>query len=121
VGDKASAVPLEKVESAVSHYIYGGVNVFGGNVGNVTQIGEISIQAGDFGGLVEALKKLEVSDAEIEKLKNAINADHKGFGTRTKEWLKKAGELVGKGGVKVGRAVGTEVLKELLLQYFDLK
>jgi hypothetical protein len=71
--------------------------------------------------LAEALKTLEVSDAEVEKLKRAIEADHKGFGIRTKEWLKKAGKLVGKNGVKVGTAVGQDVLKELLLRYFDLK
>lgn len=121
VGDKASAVAPEKIESAVNHYIYGGVNVFGGTVGKVMQIGEISIRAGDFRGLAEALKKLDVSDTEVENLKKAIDADHKSFGERTKDWLKRAGKLVGKGGVKAGTAAGQEVLKELLLQYFGLK
>jgi hypothetical protein len=85
VNDRASQVPPEKVQGAVNHYIFGGVNVFGGTVGSMTQIGEISIQAGDFAGLAEALKKLGVSDGEVEELKKAIETDHRGFGQRTKE------------------------------------
>jgi hypothetical protein len=119
VDDKVAAVPPENVQKVVTNVILGGVNIFGGTVGNITQIG--SIQVGDLAGLIDALTQLKIGDAEIDKLKAAIDADRQGFGTRTKEWIKKAGKFVVQGGAKVGAALGQEILKEYLLRYFGLK
>jgi hypothetical protein len=120
-GEKPSSVPKEKLEMAVNNFIYGGVNVFGGTVGNLTQIGDISVSVGDFEALSKALFGMALPETEIDELKDAIEADHGSFGLRTKEWMIKAASFVGKGGAKAGAAIGTDVLKELLMQYFGLK
>jgi hypothetical protein len=120
-GDKPADVAKDVVETAVNNFIYGGINVFGGAVENLTNIGTVVVGAGDFAGLTKALLGLEIPETEIGKLKEAIEADHEGFGKRTKKWLANAAKIVGKGGVKAGAAVGQDLLKELLLQYFDLK
>jgi hypothetical protein len=109
------------VETAVTNVIYGGVNVFGGTVGNLTQIGDVLVGAGDFDALSKALLGMELPETEIDELKYAIEADHRSFGLRTKEWMVKAASIVGKSGAKAGAAIGTDMLKELLMQYFGLK
>jgi hypothetical protein len=125
VEDKASAVPAEKVEAAVINYIYGGTNVIGGMVKDFSQFNNIIIAKGDFNGLKSALKGLEVPDAEIALLKQAIDADgadaKEGLGQRTKHWLRDIGSKLGKAGLKVGTTVAQEVAKEWLMQYYGLK
>lgn len=118
VADKAADVPSEKIDAAVINYIYGGMNVIAGTAANFAQV---DIAVGDFQALSSALKALNISKPQIDELKVAIEKDHQGFGGRTKEWLTKAGARVAKAGVKVGTAVGQEVLQALLLQYFGLK
>jgi hypothetical protein len=118
VADKAADVPSDKIDAAVINYIYGGMNVIAGTAANFAQV---DIAVGDFQALSNALKALDISKPQIDELKVAIEKDHRGFGGRTKEWLTKAGARVAKAGVKVGTAVGQEVLKSLLLQYFGLK
>jgi hypothetical protein len=117
VGDEPSAVPAATVEAAVTNYIYGGTNVIAGTATNFSQIGNVVIAAGDFEALAKALTGLNVPKKQIEELKGAIEADHKGFGERTKGWMKN----IGKTGMKAGVAIGQEVVKDMLLQYFGLK
>jgi hypothetical protein len=125
VGDKPSDVPTEKVESAITNYIYGGTNVIGVTVKDFTQIANIVVGKGDFNGLSNALKALEVPEAEIALLKQAIDADtanaKTGLGERTKKWLRNVGSKLGTAGIKVGTSVAQDVVKEWLLQYYGLK
>ena len=125
VDDKPSAVPAEKVEAAVVNYIYGGMNVIGGAVKDFRQIGNVLVSRGDFNGLKSALKTLEVPDAEIALLKQAIDADSvntkEGLGQRTKQWLQNIGSKLGHAGIKIGTSVAQEVVKEWLFQYYGLK
>jgi hypothetical protein len=115
VGDKAEALPAAKVEAAVVNYIFGGTNVIAGAASQFTQIG--TIVAGDFGSLVKQLQALNVQDGDIAELKKAIATDKQGFGERTKAWMKKVGAAT----MSAGGKAGVDVLKEALLQYFDLK
>jgi AbiTii len=89
--DKPSAIPAERIEAAVVNYIYGGVNVIGGTVRDFTQIGNVVVPRGDLNALTAALKRLDVGDAEIVLLEQAIGDDRKsgaaGLGQRTKNWL----------------------------------
>jgi hypothetical protein len=117
VGDEPSAVPAATVEAAVTNYIYGGTNVIAGTATSFSQIGNVAIAAGDFEALAKALTGLSVPQKQIEELKGAIEADHKGFGEWTKRWMKN----IGKVGVKAGVAIGQDVVKDMLLQYFGLK
>jgi len=109
------------VEAAVVNFIYGGMNVIGGTVADFTKIGNVVITAGDFEDLSRALTDLDVPAKEIENLNGAIEADNKGFGQRTEDWVLSAGKSVAKGGAKLGAAVGQEVLKEMVMQYLNLK
>lgn len=115
VGDKPSKLPTQKVESAVTNYIYGGTNVIAGTASQFTQVG--TVIAGDFESLVKRLKGLNVTEVQIDELIGAIKADKQGFGERTKAWMKKVGEAT----MGAGGKMGVEILKEALLQYFDLK
>lgn len=116
-GDEPTAVPAATVEAAVTNYIYGGTNVIAGTATNFSQIGNVVVPAGDFEALAKALAGLSVPEKQIQELKGAIEADHKSFGERTKNWMKS----VGKAGIKAGVAIGQDVVKDLLLQYFGLK
>lgn len=84
---------------------------------NFSQVGSVVIAAGDFEALAKALTGLHVPEKQIEELKGAIETDHKGFGERTERWMKSIGNV----GVKAGVAIGQDVVKNLLLQYFGLK
>jgi hypothetical protein len=97
------------------------LHLFEGTRFNLAHALAWDIAVGDFQALSSALKALNISKPQIDELKVAIEKDHQGFGGRTKEWLTKAGARVAKAGVKVGMAVGQEVLQALLLQYFGLK
>lgn len=121
VEDKSSTVPQERIEAAVVNYIYGGMNVIGGKVEDFSQIGNIIVPKGDFGGLSKALKTLDVSNSEIAKLKNALDGDGQTVGNKTKGWLMGIGKKLGGAGLKVGTGVATEIAKEWLLQYCGLK
>jgi hypothetical protein len=112
-----SAVPAAAVEAAVTNYIYGGTNVIAGTAAHFSQIGNVVIAAGDFEALANALTGLNIPQKQIKELQGAIESDHKGFGERTKGWLK----TVGKTGVKAGVAIGQEAVRDLLFQYFGLK
>jgi hypothetical protein len=119
VGDNSSAVLEQKVEAAVINHIYGGVNVIGGTVKDFAQIGNVMVGKGDIGSLANALKRLDVSQSEIDALKEAINVDEKSFGERTKEWLLNIGSKLGSAGLKVGTDASTELIKGWLHQYFS--
>jgi hypothetical protein len=121
VNDKPSEVPAAAIEAAVVNHIYGGTNIIAGSARDFVQMGDVTIAPGSLAALIEALERVEISDGEIRDLKKALEEDRGGFGQRTKAWIKKAAGTVAKGGVKVGVAIGQDVLKEFLLQYFDLK
>jgi hypothetical protein len=116
VGDEPSAVPTATVEAAVTNYIYGGTNVIAGTATNFSQFGNVIIAAGDFEALAKALTGLGIPGKQIDELKGAIDTDNKNFGERTKGWMEK----VGKVGVKAGVAIGQDIVKDMLLQYFGL-
>ena len=125
VGDRPSAVPPEKVQAAVVNYIYGGNNVIAGTASNINQVGNIVVGKGDIAGLLNALKTLDVSEAEIAMFKGAIEADGairgKSLGTRTTEWLKNAGKKIGRAGAKIGTVAAQSLMTEWLMQYYGLK
>jgi hypothetical protein len=72
VSDKVEELPKAKVEQAVTNIIFGGTNIIGGVVQDVSQIGNISIQVGNFAALVAALKSIGVGEADVAALKSAI-------------------------------------------------
>jgi hypothetical protein len=112
-------VPQEKVDAAVVNHIYGGVNMIGATVN--TQIGNIVIPEGDLATLKDSLRKARVPEKEVLALEHAIDEDSrggkKGIGKKTAHWLSSLGPKMAKAGV----AIGQEVAKEWLLQYFGLK
>jgi hypothetical protein len=118
---KPEELPPQKVEAAVTNYIYGGVNVIASSASGFTQIGQINVARGDFDGLANALRKIDTTDREIEDLQGAIEADKQTFGERTKAWLGKIGAKVGETGLKVAGDLVQEVAKAWLMQYFGLK
>jgi len=121
VEDKPSAIPAEKIEAAVTNYIFGGTNVITGSAKEFTQIGTVNIAKGDFNALSTALRGLDIPESDIELLRGAIEADKTSFGARTKAWLKGVGSKIGNAGLKIGSGAATQVVNAWLLQYFDLK
>ena len=55
VNDKPQDVPAEKVDQAVTNYIFGGTNIIAGTAKDFTQVGAIHIAKGDLSSLVDAL------------------------------------------------------------------
>lgn len=117
VGNEPSAVPAATVEAAVVNYIYGGTNVIAGTAADFSQIGNVEIAADDFASLAKALAEIGIPEKQIDELKIAVEADHKNFGSRTKAWLKS----IGTAGVRAGVTIGQDVVKDMLLRYFNLK
>jgi hypothetical protein len=125
VGDKRAAVPAETVQAAVVNYIYGGTNVIAGTAKDFSQVVSIVVAKGDFQGLENALKDLDITDHDIGHLRRAIEGDSKGkkkeIGAKTQDWLKNLGGKLGDAGKKIGTGVAQEVAKQWLLQYLGLK
>jgi hypothetical protein len=119
VSDNAQELPKAKVEQIVTNHIYGGTNIIGGIVHDVTQIGSIVIGKGDFEALSNALKTLGLDKSDIHTLKKAIEEDggvSKGLGEKTMAWIQAVGQKLSGAGL----SVGTELLTKWLLQYFGL-
>lgn len=80
----------ETVRNAVTINIYGGRNVVGAG-GSVHQ--EFSIREGDVDSLISHLRAHNVSDEDLDELKDALvaepNATPGGFGTKVNAWLKR--------------------------------
>jgi hypothetical protein len=96
VGDDISVIPQAKVEQSVTAYIYGGSNVISGTAYDFTQIGAISVTQGDFGALSDALKKIGVSEHDVNELKHAIDHDAtpptaSSLGRKTLQWVHEIG------------------------------
>ena len=91
-----------------------------------TQIGAVNIKQGDTEGLLAALAKIGVPDAEITGLTRALKGDATAvgaapnFGRRTATWLKGLGPKLAKAGVQIGtETVKAEAMK-LISQYLGL-
>ena len=121
VEDKPSAIPAERIEAAVTNYIFGGTNVITSSAKDFTQIGTVVVARGDFNALSTALRGLEIPQSEIDLLRGAIEADQKTFGARTKEWLMSVGSKIGNAGLKIGSSAATQIVNAWLLHYFGLK
>src|SRR6266699_1825194 len=109
VGDRPASVPSEKVDAAVTNFIFGGTNVIAGVAQNFAQIASINVGKGDTSGLSAALKALGIEDNEIHELEIAISDDaheeHHGIGRRTSGWLRKIGVGLGNTGLKLSGEV----------------
>jgi hypothetical protein len=125
VDDNAQNVPAEKVDQAVTNYIFGGTNVIAGTAKDFTQVGAIHIAKGDLGGFVDALGSLGIDQKHIEEATHALLADgtptEKQLGPSVGKWLKTVGEKLGSAGLKIGTAAAKELITQWTLQYWGLK
>ncbi len=124
VGDRPASVPSEKVDAAVTNFIFGGTNVIAGVAQNFAQIASINVGKGDTSGLSAALKALGIEDNEIHELEIAISDDaheeHHGIGRRTSGWLRKIGVGLGNTGLKLSGEVAGAIATKWIVQYLGL-
>lgn len=85
--------------------------------GDVIQ--ENTMTVGSFDSLRDELKKIGVSDGEIDELQEAINVSEKpltelGFSQKISEWVGKISVKAMQGGLKVGGAVAISVIAKLI-------
>jgi hypothetical protein len=105
-------------------------NIFGGNVylstgqstmtATTVQQQQQNIVAGDWEHLAKLLRSAGMSEAELTELSTADRADGKTMGAKVRGWIEKTAPKVLSGGVKVGVAVGQNLLLEYLKQYYGL-
>ena len=118
VSDNPASVAAAKVEAAVINHIYGGVNIIAASASDFTQMGNVTVHAGDFQSLANALLQLTISKNDIQAWKSAIEADSKTFGTRTKKWLASVEAKLRDAGLQIGVEVATAYVKSWLSKYF---
>jgi hypothetical protein len=116
VADKPSNVPSEKVEAAVNNYIFGGNNVIGSQVGELKQVGSVTINQGDIGALRATIAALGIGAGDLAKLEAALNKDsgegQTKIGKTTSSWIETIGKKFGGASWKVGSQIGTAVLQK---------
>lgn len=103
--DKLTKIPQDQSQQIVTYNIYGGI------IGNIASGKNISqkiekISPGDFKDLESKLKKIQVTESDIEKLKDALQKDNKKstgkIGVEVKMWLKKiSGKMIDSGSTKL--------------------
>lgn len=94
--------------------------VLGSSTGDITQGNTMSISSLD--SLREELKKIGVSDGEVDELKEAIETSaqpltESGFSPKISEWIGKISIKAMQGGLKVGGTVAVGVIAKLITTY----
>jgi hypothetical protein len=124
VGDEPKKVSAEKVDQAVTNYIFGGTNIIAGTAKDFTQVGSIHIAKGDLGAFVDALRTLGIDQKHIEEATTALLIDGapkgKQLGTTVGEWLTSIGGKLGDAGLKIGTGAVKELITQWMLQYWGL-
>jgi hypothetical protein len=93
--------------------VYGGTVIFGGT--NV----QVNNRPGDVNGLLHEVGKLGYDKADLEELRKAVLADKKPSITdgETRKWYMEAVKKIGKGTVKVGADIATNVIIKAIEHY----
>ncbi|EMH0544358.1 hypothetical protein ABUL17_07590 [Enterobacter hormaechei] len=94
--------------------------VLGSSTGDVAQENTMSI--GSFDELRNELKKIGVTDGEVDELHEAIDSSEQpltstGFSPKISEWVGKVSVKAMQGGLKVGGAVAVGLLAKLITAY----
>lgn len=94
--------------------------VLGSSTGNITQENIMSV--GSFDSLREELKKIGISETEVDELKEAIDASEQplsqgAFSPKISEWVGKISTKAMQGGLKVGGTVAVGVIAKLITTY----
>lgn len=94
--------------------------VLGSSTGSVTQ--ENTMSAGSLDSLRDELKKVGVTDSEVDELKEAIEASEQpltenGFSPKISEWFGKISTKAMQGGLKVGGVVAVDTIAKLITTY----
>jgi hypothetical protein len=114
----------KKVDQSVVNNIFGG-NVYvstGESTMNAATIQhqQQNIVAGDWEHLTRVLHSAGMSEADVTELSEAVDRDGKTLGNTVTGWIKKNAPKALSGGVKIGAAVGQNLLVEYLKQYLGL-
>jgi hypothetical protein len=118
-----SSVPRQLVERHVTNIIFGGQNVIAGAANNFSLISQSHIELHDAAALAAALERLGLSKSDISELHDALQTDTaadavtKQLGTRTAEWIKKAGKKIASAGSSMTVGVATDVVRKLIFQF----
>ena len=94
--------------------------VLGSSTGSITQ--ENTMSVGSLDSLRDELKKIGVSDDEVDELQEAIQTSDQpltdnGFSPKISEWVGKISIKAMQGGLKVGGAVAVGVIAKLITTY----
>ena len=121
--DDLAAVPKEQVNQHVTTIIYGGTNVVSALARDISQVGAITVEAGDLGGLERSLESIGLEASKIGDLKRALGEDRSSVGAigpNTTSWLSRTLASLGKAGLKVGTDVATAVITRALNGYLGI-
>jgi hypothetical protein len=124
-----SYVDLRKIESGDTESKIQSI-IFQNTGGNTTvAFGQASVDAsqhqmviavGDRKALDEALTKAGLEKPDLDALTEAIQADGEKPGNTVGEWIKKNGQKVLAGGVKVGTQIGQEILSAWIKAHYGI-
>lgn len=113
-------LPASTVQTLVQMTVIGGNNVFG----NVEQFAAQAVQVGNIESLKGTLSALGVSHDALGSLEADIAADQAeqpvGLGKRTLGWIGRNANAAGKGAVKIGTEVATQVMTEAIKRYLGM-
>jgi len=128
VRENIDALQPAKIDQLVINNIYGGQNIISGTTRDITQIGDVIVERGDFAALERALSKAGLDQEEISKLQEALHADLKAkggqfspiIGNQVGNWLKDMATKLATTGVDISSAVAKAELTKLISQYLGL-
>ena len=111
--------PPAVVENQVTQIIFGQINVSGGGTisGDINQAVNQTIIKGDFASVSNVLSEIGIPQNRHAGLKAAIEEDGKKIGPKTDGWIKSTLKSLGKGVLKVGETMATEVITGAVTAY----
>lgn len=110
------------VEHAVTVNVLGGTNTI---VGAATQFNQIvaAVNVGDWESLAHALTSVGVATADVDELREALDADGAAgdaFGSRVKAFLKRLPSRLGSSAERVGIDAASATVGALILKYLGI-
>lgn len=116
-------VPAETLRHLQQTVILGGNNIVSVSGRDTVQL--VQLVAGDLGALLESMKRLGLSQPDIDELRAAIQAEPKkpakGFGPKVQAWLGAMLSKAAEGTWQVAAPTGAQLLATLILRYYGIQ
>ncbi|MEA2007371.1 MAG: hypothetical protein U9O20_04415 [Patescibacteria group bacterium] len=124
ISKERGPIKKEKVSQIFNNTVYGNVGNISSSNSNVSQSATFNIVEGDFNSLKKQLEEFDVSEEEVEELKEIVKKDDtekvketKTLGKNVRKWIEK----ITKTSVSLAKGVTTEIIAKAILLYYGVE